>query len=221
MRYTLYICLLTLLAALPTQAQEVNSRSLPTDTLVSVSDSLCAPLLPEGVSTPALLPAAPGWSGLLSPYDTTDWRLHPGFNARFGLNISAAFGKYGPKGVGFGQTSAFAWSHPVNDRINFAAGLYAENLDWGRWHATSVGFAASLSYQLSETVRLYAYGSKAFFPRQNGISPAFSPFYWMTPKERLGAMAEFKLGGNALIQVSVETNTYTWPSTPAAQVHRH
>ena len=67
-----------------------------------------------------------------------------------------------------------------------------------------------VGYRLSEAVSLYAYGSKSFLPtdRRFRFRQPLAPTYLFEPKERIGAAAEFKLGENAVIGVSVEHNKY-------------
>ena len=59
---------------------------------------------------------------------------------------------------------------------------------------------------LADICTLYAFGSKSFVPRRSDLRfhgrPL--PFYHFEPKERLGAAAEFKVGENAVIGISVE-----------------
>lgn len=151
-----------------------------------------------------------GGTGLYgSPYDF-DWRLHEGFNAQLGLSLTAGFGKHAPKGVGFGQTAAFAYLLPVTQKLSIAAGIYAENFDWGTWRRTNVGIAGVMAYQLTDRINLYAFGSKTFLPRDNGFSKRHDPFpiFLDQPRDRIGAAAEFKIGNNAMIGVSVERTSY-------------
>lgn len=175
-----------------------------------------------------------GWG--FGGYDLpgSSWRLHEGFNAQFSLSMSAAFGRHAPSGVGFGQAAAFAYALPLTDKLTAAAGLYARNMDWGRLHQTDVGFAAMLGYQVNDRINLYAYASTSFLPRSEFKSPmrlaapsSFDPaspfrlgatdylmhrrtmpYLWQEPRTRVGAAAEFKIGNNAMIGVSVEHVSY-------------
>lgn len=73
-----------------------------------------------------------------------------------------------------------------------------------------------MQYRVNDAVNVYAYGAKSFFPngrnrqlRYNFLTGYATPaplpaYFWGIPSERFGAMAEFKLGKNAMIQVSVE-----------------
>lgn len=92
--------------------------------------------------------------------DHTPWILHNGFNAQFGLSVSAAFGGHAPKGTGFGQHATFAYMHPVGKKGQLAAGIYAVNLDWGRYKYTDIGLSALYVHEFSERFTLYAYMSK-------------------------------------------------------------
>lgn len=138
------------------------------------------------------------------------WRLHKGLNAQFSLSVSAGLGKHAPKGVGFGQSAAFAYVLPLNSRFSIAAGIYAANMNWGSWRQTDVGFAGVLAYRVNENINLYAYGSKTFMPRNNPFAFRHDPFpvFYDRPRDRIGAAAEFKIGNNAVIGVSVEHRSY-------------
>lgn len=185
---------------------------------VAYGDSL-RPL--GGCGQPGFLPVATfgdlglGGYGLdgLSPYGSTygAWRLHEGFNAQLGLSASVAFGKHAPRGVGFGQTAAFAYLAPLTPRLSIGAGLYATNMDWGAWRRTDVGIGGMLAYQLTDRVNLYAYGSKTFMPRDtwtNQMRRDPFPLFLDQARERIGAAAEFKIGNNAMIGISVEHRSY-------------
>lgn len=137
------------------------------------------------------------------PYGGT-WRLHEGFNAQFSLGVSAAFGKHAPHGAGFNQSAAFVYAVPLTQRLSVAAGVYAGNMDWGAFHQTEAGLTALLAYRVNPAVSLYAYASKGFFPRRDTRPGGYFPMFYPPAGDRFGAMAEFKLGRNAAIQVSVE-----------------
>ena len=61
------------------------------------------------------------------------WRLHEGFNAQFGMSLTAGLGKHAPRGVGFGQSAAFAYVWPLSKKLSFAAGITATNFNWARF----------------------------------------------------------------------------------------
>lgn len=201
------------------QRRHWNDAFMQTDTLRADTMSIKAdsvPMLSADMSLswnePALTLGGYGLVGATT-YDVgygSAWRLHKGLNAQFGLSVSAAFGKHAPKGVGFGQTAAFAYLFPVSPRMSVAAGLYATNINWGAWRRTDVGFAAMMAYQLTDRINLYAYGSKTFVPRPADFAKRREPFpaFFDQPRDRFGAAAEFKIGNNAMIGVSVERTTY-------------
>ena len=193
------------------------------------ADSLAADSLARPTSPTATLPHLPLPRLPLSPYATpmlsaspwgcawmpdawglSPWPLHEGMNAQFGMSLSVGLGKHAPKGVGFGQSAALAYVLPLDNRWSLAAGVYARNMDWGGWHTTDGGVTGIVGYRLSEAVSLYAYGSKSFLPtdRRFRFRQPLAPAYLFEPKERIGAAAEFKLGENAVIGVSVEHNKY-------------
>ncbi len=206
--------LLLLLAALPALMRAQTGADDRPATSVATADSLAADSLAglayTGLDLPLLDLGAPGLDGC-APWDYglygPTWRLHEGFNAQFALSLTAAFGHGAPSGVGFGQSAALAYALPLGKRFDVAAGVYAAHLDWGGYQRTEGGFAALLRYRLTDRVSLYAYGSKRFLPTRH-LRQDFFPLYLPAPKDRIGAMAEFKIGSNAMIQVSVERNSY-------------
>ena len=169
------------------------------------------PRLPLSPYAAPMLPTSPwGYAWLPDAWGLSPWPLHEGMNAQFGMSLSVGLGKHAPKGVGFGQSAALAYVLPLNNRWSLAAGVYARNMDWGGWHTTDGGVTGIVGYRLSEAVSLYAYGSKSFLPtdRRFRFRQPLAPIYLFEPKERIGAAAEFKLGENAVIGVSVEHNKY-------------
>lgn len=151
-----------------------------------------------------------GGYGALTGNDFS-WRLHEGFNAQFGMSLTAGIGKHAPKGVGFGQSAAFAYVMPLTKRLSVAAGITATNFDWGSWRRTDVGIGGVLAYQVNDNISLYAYGQKTFLPRTTTWSQwRRDPFptFLDIPRDRFGAAAEFKIGEKAVIGVSVERSSY-------------
>ena len=180
----------------------------------TVDESWASPIVP---SIPAYTaPYGLGGYGLggFSPYasyiDGTAWRLHDGFNAQFGMNLSVGLGKHAPKGVEFGQQAAFAYVVPITPKLSIAAGIYASNMDWGAWRRTDVGIGGTVAYQVNDRINLYAYGTKSFVPRANDFKFRRDPFplYLEQQRDRIGAAAEFKIGQNAMIGISVEHSSY-------------
>lgn len=159
-----------------------------------------------GFAAPNFLLSAPGFYGF-SPYSYynmgNSWQLHEGFNAQVSMSLSAAFGHHAPHGVGFGQSAAFAYAIPLSDRFAVAVGVYADNMTWGGRQATDGGVAAAVRYRLTDAINLYGYATKSFISdeaRRNSLFPYYPPQLG----DRIGAMAEFKIGEKAMIQVSVE-----------------
>lgn len=137
------------------------------------------------------------------------WQLHKGFNASFSLSVGGSFGKNAIRGAAFGQSAAFAYVLPVTKRFSVAAGVYAQNFDWGRYHQTDVGFAALVNYQVNDRVNVFAYASHSFLPRATfKSSRPCLPYLWQEPRTRIGGGAEFKIGEHAKIGVSVEHASY-------------
>lgn len=145
-------------------------------------------------------------------YDDFGWRLHEGFNAQFGMSVSAGWGKHAPRGVGFGQNAAFAYVRPITNKLSIAVGLTANNFKWGGWQRTDVGIGGVLAYKVNDNINLYAYGQKSFLPRDKGLFGRFRtepfPFFFAQPDSRIGAAAEFKIGNNTMIGISVERREY-------------
>lgn len=219
----LLLIIIGLLSAVSAAAQRETPRLRADSASLEVSVDTLAPLPLAGRAAevaiasryfaPALTLGAYGLGGL-SPWTTafagTSWRLHEGFNAQFGMSVSAGLGKHAPKGVGFGQTAAFAYVQPITPKLSVAAGLFASNYDWGAWRRTDVGFGAVVAYEVNDRINLYAYGTKSFLPKNNGFQFRHDPFpvFLEQARDRIGAAAEFKLGNNAMIGVSVERASY-------------
>lgn len=162
---------------------------------------------------PGVLPWLPGAYG---------WPLHEGFNAEFGLSVSASFGSHRRKGAGFGEHFAAAYAMPFSKdrRWMGAIGLYVDRMDWGSYHDVEAGIAGMLGYRVNDWCNLYLYGSYQFLPSQYscGYSSPGSLWYdgscgmWGVPysdfygrlKGRIGAAAQFRLGHAAAITVAVE-----------------
>ncbi len=194
-------------AAVPASAADSTAAAAPFRLPAPAGDLLSAP----GFESPF------SWDGGL--YGAS-WQLHEGFNAQLSMSLSAAFGKHAPKGVGFGQSAAFAYALPLSGRFSAAAGVYANNMDWGGLHSTDGGVAAALRYSLTDAVSLYAYGAKSFVGKNSRAYGLGSPFCWQNPDSRVGAMAEIRFGHNAMIQISVERQTWDAPALPAPPVGR-
>lgn len=188
-------------------------EAIETTTLTDSTDNatLTLPIVDKssfGFAAPNFLLSAPGFYGF-SPYYNmgNSWQLHEGFNAQVSMSLSAAFGHHAPHGVGFGQSAAFAYALPLSDRFAVAAGVYADNMTWGGRQATDGGVAAAVRYRLTDAINLYGYATKSFISDE---AHRHSLFPYNPPQfgDRIGAMAEFKIGEKALIQVSVEQAKY-------------
>ena len=153
------------------------------------------------------------------------WRLHQGFNAQLSMNVTTAFGKGAPSGVGFGQSIALAYAAPVSKKVNVAVGVHAQNMDWGAYHHNNVGVSAAVTYRPNENVYVTGYVVKNFGPRRPvrphqpcaslyplrpstlafGPSPyTMYPYYFEDYSMRIGASADFKIGEHSYIHVSFE-----------------
>lgn len=225
-RHTVLIVLLSLLAApaLFAQTDEVAAthrvsvdEAVLNDTCFDRPLPLAGEVVNRALDCPYAMPALSiGGYGLggFSPYGSptldSSWRLHEGFNAQFGLSMSTGLSKHSPRGVGFGQAAAFAYVVPITSKLSVAAGIYANNWDWGSWHRTDVGIAGVVAYEVNERISLYAYGSKSFLPRLSNQTFRRDPFpaFLEHQRDRIGAAAEFKIGQNAMIGISVEHSSY-------------
>ena len=141
------------------------------------------------------------------------WGLHKGLNAQFGLSLTAGFGKYAPRGVGFGQHVALTYALPLNKHWSLAAGLYADHLNWDGNNMTNAGVSALLSYQVNEKLCLYAYGEKNFFSGHRPATLFYGPYsYFNTPSERLGVGAEYKVNETLTLGLNFEHAEYDHPA---------
>lgn len=239
MKIAPFIRLLLLLSAfvcLPVLAQSQGERA---DTLVSASADVATDTEAEVLIE---LPVSP------TPYDLChspvsfypspftfhpspcgfspfSWPLHQGFNAQLSMNVTTAFGKGAPSGVGFGQSIALAYATPVSKKVNVAVGVHAQNMDWGAYHHNNVGVSAAVTYRPNENVYVTGYVVKNFGPRR--VRPIYTPcasLYPLRPASlafgpqrfsphpylyddfstRIGASADFKIGEHSYIHVSFE-----------------
>lgn len=239
MKIAPFIRLLLLLSAfvcLPVLAQSQGER---VDTLVSASADVATDTEAEVLIE---LPVSP------TPYDLChspvsfypspftfhpspcgfspfSWPLHQGFNAQLSMNVTTAFGKGAPSGVGFGQSIALAYAAPVSKKVNVAVGVHAQNMDWGAYHHNNVGVSAAVTYRPNENVYVTGYVVKNFGPRK--VRPIYTPcasLYPLRPASlafgpqrfsphpylyddfstRIGASADFKIGEHSYIHVSFE-----------------
>lgn len=188
-------------AARDSLQRAATEHALPENDSLQINNA-CVPNLFYG-------PGAYGLGGEAFGYNDFSWRLHEGFNAQFGLSMTAGLGKHSPSGVGFGQTAAFAYVTPLTQKLTLAAGIFATNFDWGSWRRTDVGIGGALSYKVNDNVHLYLYGQKSFLPKLSGQwrHDPF-PLFFDRVKDRIGAAAEFKIGQNAMIGINVEHRSY-------------
>ena len=182
----------------PTDAQGTtlvaeSMTPLPND---SIEFSLPSPVPP----TRELLPF--GMYGITpfryQGYNT--WDLHKGFNASLGMNISAGFGKHALHGVGFGQDAAFLYAIPLNSRLSVAGGVYATNMNWGKYQYRNVGVAAIAAFKVNDCITLYGYGNKSLL--RDKYLPAY-PLPNYAP-DKFGGMVNFKVGESASFSIGVE-----------------
>lgn len=216
MKHLRTLTLLTAVIAVTTLKAQTDSRHDATTARPDSADAPalltpCADSLGLALPLPVFDIAAPGFYGL-NPWSAglgdNSWRLHEGFNASLSMSLTAGLGKNAPSGVGFGQTAAFAYAVPLTKRFAAAVGVYADNMTWGSSRQTDGGLAATIRYSVTPAFSVYAYAARSFLPQKNRFTKPCNPFLPPVPKDRFGAMAEFKIGQNAIIQVSVEKQNY-------------
>lgn len=213
----LRIVVLTLLVSVCTSlsAQDVHSEVAQTTVVAeeAIPDTaLCATpntaWWPIGPFTDVAAPGFYGFSPLYGGWRGGAMRLHEGFNASLGMSLTIPFGKNAPRGVGFGRDVTLAYVKPLSERWTLAAGLYAAGMSFGGWNDNEVGLSAALAYQLNDHVTLYGYGTKSLLSPARWRADGVLPWMYRMPKDRIGAMAEWKPTESLMIQVSVEKHTY-------------
>lgn len=213
--------ILSILACLSTwtaQAQVEQSKELvqPNDTLLAGELQPVQSLAADTLSVPLVSPVVPP-SAAYSPFSMYGvspfsyhgfgtWELHKGFNASLGMSLTFSPSKYAPSGVGFGQDAAFLYALPLSNRVSIAGGLYASNMDWGRYNCRTIGVAGIAAFKVNERISIYAYGNKSIMPKR---SPLYYPTIDFNP-DRLGGLVNFKLGESSSISVGVEAQKYSY-----------
>lgn len=166
----------------------------------TLSVSLASPIVQAGYYPFSMYGISP-----FSYHGLGTWELHKGFNASLGMNLTFSPSKYAPSGVGFGQDAAFFYAMPLNERVSIAGGLYASNLDWGRYNSRTIGVAGVAAFKVNERISIYAYGNKSIMPKRSSL---YYPMVDFNP-DRLGGLVNFKLGESSSIGVGVETRKYS------------
>lgn len=200
---------LTLQAQIEQEKSLVQSNdTLMTDELRPVqlsADSLSVPLVSPIVQA-GYYPFSMYGISPFSYQGFGTWKLHKGFNASLGMSVTFSPSKYAPSGVGFGQDAAFLYAMPLSNRVSIAGGLYASNLDWGRYNCRTIGVAGIAAFKVNERISIYAYGNKSIMPKR---SPLYYPTIDFNP-DRLGGLVNFKLGESSSISVGVEARKYSY-----------
>lgn len=165
---------------------------------------------PAGVSLP---PLRPGGTVAYFPYYDFGgwglWDLHEGFNACMGMSVSASFGRNRFPGVGFGTGVSAMYVHSLTSRFVLAAGGFYDRLTWNAFNQNRFGINLLAGYKLTDKVSLYAYGSKAFFPKR-GKRWLIPPLPWLDNfSHRFGGMVHFKLSDAVSFSVSVEETSWS------------
>lgn len=214
---TLRLFVMTLLATLccGLPAQEVTTDVAQTAAAaeeVTTDTALCASRRstwwPIGPFTDVAAPGFHGFSPLYGGWRGGAMRLHEGFNASLGMSLTIPFGKNAPRGVGFGRDVTLAYVKPLSERWSMAAGIYAAGMSFGGWNDNEVSLSAALAYQVNDDITLYGYGTKSLLSPARWRADGVLPWMYRMPKDRIGAMAEWKPTESLMIQVSVEKHNY-------------
>lgn len=192
--------------------QEGSLRPVPVEPAPFVADSLSADTARGSLSL-RLPPLYYGGSVAFFPMSYYGgywglWDLHEGFNATLGMSVSASFGKHRFPGVGFGTGISAMYVHSLTDRLVLGAGGFYDRLSWGPFQQNRFGINLLAGYKLTDRVSIYAYGSKAFYPK-NGKGMWMAPMPWMDNfTDRFGGMLHFKFSDAFSFSVSVEENRW-------------
>ena len=110
------------------------------------------------------------------------------------------------RGVGFGESVAFAYLRPISERFYFAAGLWANHTTWSGHTMTELQIGALLGYRVSERLDLYAYATKNLLSNRQ---QAYSPYLWERPaKDRFGLGMEYKVSDAFSVGLNLEHARY-------------
>lgn len=187
-------------------AQKIKSSELPLNDTIAQTEPLTAtvpsikmlnPPLQSPLSDRTITPF--GMYGLtphlFSPFT---WELHQGLNASIGMSLTYSPSRFAPSGVGFGQDATLLYALPLGKRWSVAAGLYAENMNWGGYNTRNVGIVGIAAYRVNERISLYAYGNKSLTPETNRyLAPyAFNP-------DRFGGVLNIDLGNHTNISFGI------------------
>lgn len=197
-----------------------DSVATPWDKAVALPDTAHAVMddtapVYDGLDAAGFLMNVPG---SLDSWDNMP--LHQGLNAQFGMSVSAAWGKYAPQGVGFGQHLNLMYVAPVTSRLSIAAGLSADNLTWGGDRLTSLNLMGAASYRLTDRVNVFAYGAKRLMPQRAVRGLAAPYFYDHNPDYVYGGGFDFKLGEHSWLQISIESRKESYPAPPPYHFER-
>lgn len=166
-------------------------------------------------------------------YNCFGQHLHEGLNVSLGASVSAAWGKYAPKGAGFSESVNLTYLKALNKHASLAVSGYVSNTDWDKYSFRAGGISALFNYRFNEHWEAYAYVQKNFMDgnpwgpfggygyRYNGImspyyygayNPAYammSPWgYGMGPMwpgcDHIGAGVRYNFNEKSFIEVSVD-----------------
>lgn len=132
-------------------------------------------------------------------FGMSDWDLHCGLNVNLGVSVSAMFGKYAPKGAGFGQNVSAMYAVPLNSRLSLATGGYFNNISWAGYSLRDAGLNAILSYRFDEHWEACLYAQKSLTDSRVPL-----PLCDMSDMgDRIGAAVKYNVNPSFSIEMSV------------------
>lgn len=159
--------------------------------------------------------AVPSFGYPRRAFDTGLWELHEGVNVNFTAGMSTSFG-HGPlKGAGFGQSASLGFAKRLNSKFSYAVILQGNHLTWGPLRHTSICVTAAAHYQPTDRFSLYVYATKSLAGHDDGFF--FDPysFYPQPAYDRIGAIADLRLGENSYLKIGFEAARLETRADPA------
>ena len=131
------------------------------------------------------------------------WHLHQGFNVQLSAGVTVASGRHTPKGAGFGQSISLAYAGKLNRNFSYAVILQGMHSTWGPVRNVGASVSGIVAYQPSDRFTLYAYFTKSLMNHPSRRMMPY-PFYDEPAIDRIGAMADIKLGETSNLRIAVE-----------------
>ena len=199
-----------LLVSLPIFAQEEEFQSAELEDSTCVSSSCNSDVNYGKEDTPFSI-VMPMYNGMYgSPYYSGYygggydlWHLHQGFNVQLSAGVTVASGRHTPKGAGFGQSIAMAYAGKFNKNFSYAVILQGTHSTWGPIRNVGASVSGIVAYHPSDRFSLYAYFTKSLMNHPSRRMMPY-PFYDEPAIDRVGALADIKLGENSNLKIGVE-----------------